>query len=64
MLSTAQARHKAGRLPEIQRIEILQKLADLVAAEHEDFSRLIAKREKSSCSAATKSANFCNISMR
>jgi acyl-CoA reductase-like NAD-dependent aldehyde dehydrogenase len=42
MLSTAQARHKAGRLPEIQRIEILQKLADLVAAEHEDFSRLIA----------------------
>jgi acyl-CoA reductase-like NAD-dependent aldehyde dehydrogenase len=41
MLSTAQARHKAGRLPEIQRIEILQKLADLVAAEHEDFSRLI-----------------------
>jgi acyl-CoA reductase-like NAD-dependent aldehyde dehydrogenase len=28
-------------LPEVQRIEVLQKLADLVGAEHEDFSRLI-----------------------
>jgi acyl-CoA reductase-like NAD-dependent aldehyde dehydrogenase len=34
--------HKTGRLPEVQRIEVLQKLADLVGAEHEDFSRLIA----------------------
>ncbi len=42
MLSTAQDLHKSGRLPESQRIDILQKLADLVAAEHEDFSRLIA----------------------
>jgi predicted nucleic acid-binding Zn ribbon protein len=37
MLSTAQALHKTGRLPEVQRIEVLQKLADLVGAEHEDF---------------------------
>ncbi len=42
MLSNAQGRHQIGRLPEIQRIEILQKLADLVEAEHEDFSCLIA----------------------
>ncbi|CAC9615391.1 Glyceraldehyde-3-phosphate dehydrogenase (NADP(+)) (EC 1.2.1.9) [uncultured Gammaproteobacteria bacterium] len=42
MLSNAQERHQIGRLPEIQRIEILQKLADLVEAEHEDFSCLIA----------------------
>ncbi|OIR24916.1 hypothetical protein BGC33_12105 [Bathymodiolus thermophilus thioautotrophic gill symbiont] len=42
MLSNAQKRHQAGRLSETQRIEILQKLADLVESEHEDFSRLIA----------------------
>ncbi|AYQ56432.1 NAD-dependent aldehyde dehydrogenase [Bathymodiolus thermophilus thioautotrophic gill symbiont] len=42
MLSNAQKRHQAGRLSETQRIEILQKLADLVESEHEDFSHLIA----------------------
>ncbi len=42
MLSTAYALHKTGRLPKIQRIEILQKLADLVDGEREDFARLIA----------------------
>lgn len=42
MLSKAQALHKAGCLPQAQRIEVLQKLADLVEAEHEDFSCLIA----------------------
>lgn len=42
MLSMAQTLHKAGRLPEAQRIEVLQKLANLVEIEHEDFSRLIA----------------------
>jgi acyl-CoA reductase-like NAD-dependent aldehyde dehydrogenase len=42
MLSTAQALHKAGRLPEIQRIEVLQELVNLIEAEHEDFARLIA----------------------
>jgi len=42
MLSTAQALHKGGCLNVDERISILQKLADLVDAEHEDFSRLIA----------------------
>jgi acyl-CoA reductase-like NAD-dependent aldehyde dehydrogenase len=42
MLSTAQALHKSGCLPAHERIRILQKLAKLVDAEHEDFSRLIA----------------------
>lgn len=42
MLSTAQKQHRAGRLSETRRITVLQKLADLVKAEHEDFSRLIA----------------------
>jgi len=42
MLSTAQQRHQTGCLPEQQRIQILQKLADLVKNEHEDFARLIA----------------------
>ncbi|CAB5506153.1 Glyceraldehyde-3-phosphate dehydrogenase (NADP(+)) (EC [Bathymodiolus thermophilus thioautotrophic gill symbiont] len=42
MLSNAQKRYQAGRLSETQRIEILQKLANLVESEHEDFSRLIA----------------------
>jgi acyl-CoA reductase-like NAD-dependent aldehyde dehydrogenase len=42
MSTIKQALHKTGRLPEVQRIEVLQKLADLVGAEHEDFSRLIA----------------------
>ncbi|MBT3195267.1 MAG: aldehyde dehydrogenase family protein [Candidatus Ruthia sp.] len=42
MLSTAQALHKGGCLSVSERIRILQKLADLVDAEHEEFSRLIA----------------------
>jgi len=42
MLSTAQALHQSGCLPVHERIRILQKLAKLVDAEHEDFSRLIA----------------------
>ncbi|SFV85034.1 aldehyde dehydrogenase [hydrothermal vent metagenome] len=42
MLSTAQQLHQTGRLPEKQRIAILNKLADLVEAEHEDFAQLIA----------------------
>jgi len=42
MLSTAQALHKGGCLSVSERVGILQKLADLVDAEHEDFSRLIA----------------------
>jgi len=42
MLSTAQALHQSGCLPEHERIHILQNLAKLVDAEHEDFSRLIA----------------------
>lgn len=42
MLSTAQALHKGGCLSVSKRVGILQKLADLVDAEHEDFSRLIA----------------------
>ncbi|WXT99787.1 MAG: Succinate semialdehyde dehydrogenase [Catillopecten margaritatus gill symbiont] len=42
MLSTAQQLHQTGRLAEKQRIAILNKLADLIEAEHEDFARLIA----------------------
>jgi len=42
MLSTAQALHKGGCLPAHERIRVLQKLAELVANEHEEFSRLIA----------------------
>ncbi len=42
MLSIAQALHKSGCLPAHERIRILQKLAELVNAEHEDFARLIA----------------------
>ncbi len=42
MLSTAQSLHKGGCLSVSKRVGILQKLADLVDAEHEDFSRLIA----------------------
>jgi len=42
MLSTADALHKSGALPIHERISILQKLSDLVANEHEEFSRLIA----------------------
>jgi len=42
MLSTAQALHKDGCLPAHERIRVLQKLAELVANEHEEFSRLIA----------------------
>jgi len=42
MLSTAQALHQSGCLPMHERVSILKKLAKLVDAEHEDFSRLIA----------------------
>ncbi len=42
MLSTAQALHKDGCLSVSERVDVLKKLADLVDAEHEDFSRLIA----------------------
>ncbi len=42
MLSTAQKLHKNGCLPAHERLRILQKLAELVNAEYEDFSRLIA----------------------
>ena len=42
MLSSAQALHKSGCLPAHERIRILQKLAELVNAEHEDFACLIA----------------------
>ena len=42
MLSTAQALHQSGCLSAHERIRVLQKLAKLVDAEHEDFSRLIA----------------------
>lgn len=42
MLATAQALHLKGALPAYQRIDILRKLADLVANEHEEFSQLIA----------------------
>lgn len=42
MLSTAQALHKGGCLSVSERVRVLQKLADLVDTEHEDFSRLIA----------------------
>ncbi|MBT4553289.1 MAG: aldehyde dehydrogenase family protein, partial [Candidatus Thioglobus sp.] len=42
MLLTAQALHKGGCLPAHERIRVLQKLAELVANEHEEFSRLIA----------------------
>ncbi|HIM58343.1 MAG TPA: aldehyde dehydrogenase family protein [Gammaproteobacteria bacterium] len=42
LLSTALALHQSGCLAVYERIQILQKLAELVDAEHEDFSRLIA----------------------
>ena len=42
MLSTAKQRHESGALAIYKRIAILQKLAKLVEAEHEDFARLIA----------------------
>ncbi len=42
MLSTAQTLHKDGCLSMNERVRILQKLAKLVDAEHEEFSRLIA----------------------
>jgi len=42
MLSTAQALHKDDCLSMNERVRILQKLAKLVDAEHEEFSRLIA----------------------
>lgn len=43
MLTTANSLHQAGkRLSKTKRIDILNKLADLVESEHEDFARLIA----------------------
>ncbi len=42
MLKTAKNLHEGECLPAYQRIEILQKLANLVVEEHEDFARLIA----------------------
>ena len=42
MLSNAQKKHLEGALPIYERINILRKLADLVANEHEQFSKLIA----------------------
>ena len=42
MLSTAQTLYKDGCLSMNERVRILQKLAKLVDAEHEEFSRLIA----------------------
>ncbi len=42
MLSKAQNLHKSGCLDIGERVSILQKLAKLIDAEHEDFSRLIA----------------------
>ena len=42
MLDTAQMLHKQGCLPIHERVAILQKLADLVENEHEEFSSLIA----------------------
>ncbi|BBB22806.1 aldehyde dehydrogenase [Abyssogena phaseoliformis symbiont OG214] len=42
MLNTASNLHKKGYLPAYQRLEILQKLANLVTDEHESFAQLIA----------------------
>ena len=42
MLKTSQSLHQSGALPTHQRIAILQTLSELVTAEHEEFSRLIA----------------------
>jgi len=42
MLETAQALHQQGALPIYERVNVLRKLADLVANEHEQFSQLIA----------------------
>lgn len=42
MLSTAQSLHKNGCLPAYQRLEILQKLAQLMQDEHEELAKLIA----------------------
>ncbi len=42
MLSRAEKRHLQGALPIHERINILRKLATLVANEHEQFSQLIA----------------------
>lgn len=42
MLATAQTLHLQGALPIYERVNILRKLADLVANEHEQFSQLIA----------------------
>ena len=42
MLATAQLLHKQGALRVYERVNILRKLADLVANEHEQFSRLVA----------------------
>jgi acyl-CoA reductase-like NAD-dependent aldehyde dehydrogenase len=42
MLATAKTLHKNGCLPMYERINILQKLAKLLNAKHEDFAMLIA----------------------
>jgi acyl-CoA reductase-like NAD-dependent aldehyde dehydrogenase len=42
MLKTAKNLHKGRCLPAYQRMAILQKLANLVADEHEEFAKLIA----------------------
>ncbi len=42
MLATAKTLHKNGCLPMYERINILQKLAKLLNAKHEDFAKLIA----------------------
>ena len=42
MLTIAQTLHQQGALPVYERVNILRKLADLVANEHEQFSQLIA----------------------
>jgi acyl-CoA reductase-like NAD-dependent aldehyde dehydrogenase len=42
MLEKASNLHKTDSLPAYQRIEILQKLAELIKAEQEDFAKLIA----------------------
>ena len=42
MITRADILHQKGALPAFRRIEILQNLAELIKAEHEDFAKLIA----------------------
>ena len=42
MIARADNLHQKGELPAFRRIEILQNLAELIKAEHEDFAKLIA----------------------